>query len=249
MKIRCLIVDDEPLAVKVIENYLNRLKDFEIVASCENAMDAFDLLQEKEIDLLFLDIQMPMLTGLDFVKSLKNPPLIIFTTAYKEYAIEGFEADAIDYLIKPIPFPRFMQAVNKATKFYKSQHQPTFTMPPTSATPLPKNPLENSFIFLKVDKKMVKVYLKDILYIESLKDYIRVITNLEELIVHQTLTSITESLPAKYFLRIHRSYTISIDKVHAIEGNCVEIGKNLIPIGRNYVQEVKEKIYSGGLKS
>lgn len=245
MKIKCLIVDDEPLAIQVIENYLDRLQDFEIVASCESAIEAFHIIQEKDIDLLLLDINMPMLNGIEFLKSIENPPEVIFTTAYRDYAVESYELNVLDYLVKPIPFQRFLKALHKAKKYIELVNRNSLLRENhafeshENIHPVHK---EEAFIFLKVDKKRVKIALDDIFHIESLKDYIRVFTKNDEYIVHQSLTKITESLPEKYFMRVHRSYTISLRKVSAIDGNQVEINGKWIPIGRLYQQQVKEKL-------
>ncbi|KXX68457.1 LytTR family DNA-binding domain-containing protein [Flammeovirga sp. SJP92] len=248
-KIKCLIIDDEPLAIKVIENYLLRLNEFEIVAKCESAIEAFNILQNNKIDLLFLDINMPMLTGIDFVKSLEQKPEVILTTAHREYALEGFEISALDYLLKPISFQRFLKAANKASQFI---HTKEAAKTPAKAMTAPvstsSNNDEERFIFLKVEKKMLKVFLDDIIYMESLKDYLRIYTKEKEMVVHYTLTKILENLPEDEFIRIHRSYAISLKKVNAIEGNQVELknGK-MLPIGRLYQQTVKDTIYSKGI--
>jgi DNA-binding LytR/AlgR family response regulator len=229
---RCLIVDDEPLAIDVIENYLQRL-DNTTIRRCENAVDAFRLFKNEQFDLIFLDIEMPLLTGLDFLKAIKNPPAIIITTAYRDYAVEGFELEVVDYLVKPISFPRFMKAFERAIKYGPHAEQSQETRMADG----------NEYLFLKVDRKLIKVLVKDILYIESLKDYIRVKTRSNTWISYQSLTSITEKLPAEKFMRIHRSFTIAIDKVNLIENNCVEIDGKLIPISRELRQEVLKKIY------
>ena len=227
-----MIVDDEPLAIDVIENYLQRL-DVRNITRCENAVEAFQALQTKSYDLIFLDIEMPLLSGLEFLKSVKDPPRIIITTAYRDYAVEGFELEVIDYLVKPVSFPRFMKALEKVAKLNQ---------------PIPKKEEKektagNDYLFLKVDRKFVKVLINDILYIESLKDYVRVKTLTQAWISYQSLTDITDKLPGDKFVRVHRSYTISIDKVTMIDGNCVEVDGKLIPISREHRQEVMEKIY------
>ena len=235
MKIRCQIVDDEPLAINVIKKFLEQFQSTEVVSTSDNAMDAFTYISEKPVDLLFLDINMPTLNGLDFLKSLKEPPLVIITSAYRDYAVEGFELNVLDYLVKPISFQRFLMAmdkVNAAIRKKDASSTAVITVPDSS----------KAFIFLKVDKKMVKVYLDEILYIESLKDYVRVRTVYDDLITHQNLNSMARILPADNFIRIHKSYTISVDKVKSIEGNCVEIASKLLPIGRNFRKEVKEHI-------
>ncbi len=229
---KCLIVDDEPLAIDIIENYLHRFENVE-TRRCENALDAFRLLKEEKYDLIFLDIEMPMLTGLDFLGTLKDPPPVIITTAYRDYAVEGFEFEALDYLVKPISFPRFVKAFERALKSVSSAENLSGNNPGD----------ESEYLFLKVDRKLVKIMMSDILYIESLKDYIRVTTKSSSLISYQSLTSITEKLPPEKFIRIHRSYTIGIDKVNSIEGNCVEIVGKLLPISREHRQEVLKKIH------
>lgn len=216
---RCLIIDDEPLAIDVIENYLQRLNITQI-HRCENGIDAFQLLQQQAFDLIFLDIEMPLLTGLDLLKSLKDPPNVIITTAYRDYAVEGFEFEVLDYLVKPISFPRFIKAMERAFK----------------------NTRPEDFLFLKVDRKFVKIDIDDILYIESLKDYIRVKTKQDAWVSYQTLTSITDKLPKEKFIRIHRSFTIAIDKVTSIDGSFVEIDGQQIPISREQKQEVMKRI-------
>ncbi len=240
--IKSLIVDDESLAAKVIETYLGPLTEFEIVAILPSAIDAYNYLSENKVDLIFLDINMPSLSGLDFLKSLKNPPLVIITTAYREYAIEGFDLDVIDYLVKPIPLPRFLHALDKVKSQLKTTDHPSF------ANSNKADLAAEQFVLLKVDKKIIKIELNAIYYIESLKDYIRVKTKIGDFITHQTLTAITNLLPHTNFIRIHRSYTIALNKVSALNGNAVEINNNLIPIGRNYISEVKETILKSGIK-
>ncbi len=235
MKIRCLIVDDEPLAINVIKKFLEQFPQAELVSTCENAMEAFAYVSNNPVDLLFLDINMPTINGLDFLKSLKDPPMVIITSAYRDYAVEGFELNVSDYLVKPISFQRFLKAMDKATGSLRQNNKPEVAVvTPTDNT--------KSFIFLKVDKKMVKIYLDEILYIESLKDYVRIRTVYEDLVTHQNLNSMAKILPDDNFLRIHKSYTIAVDKVKSIEGNCVEIATKLIPIGRNYRKQAKEQI-------
>jgi DNA-binding LytR/AlgR family response regulator len=231
----CLIVDDEPLAIDVIENYLRRLDNIDI-RRCENAIDAFKLFQEVKFDLIFLDIEMPLLTGIDFLKSIKNPPAIIITTAYRDYAVEGFEWEALDYLVKPISFPRFMKAFERAIKSSRISRREEDGKPGGHEFP------GQEFLFLKTNKKILKVLTREILYIESLKDYIKVVTTDHSWISYQTLHSITEKLPDDKFMRVHRSFTIAVDKVDAIEGNCVEIAGKQIPISRECRQDVLKRI-------
>ncbi|MEC7782645.1 MAG: response regulator transcription factor [Bacteroidota bacterium] len=228
MSLRCVIIDDEPLAINVIKNHIAQLKGLEIIKTFDNAIESLDFLRTTEIDLLFLDINMPVLDGLSFLKSLDNKPMVILTTAHEEYAVEGFELEVLDYLVKPISLPRFLMATNKAIA--KTQEAP-------------KNTTENESIFVKVDKKkMKKVYLDDILLVESLKDYIKIITLNGNYVVHQTLGSFTDELPSAQFVRIHRSYTANINKVDAVEGNSVEIANKRYTIGRNYLEDAKNAI-------
>ncbi len=239
MAMQCLVVDDEPLAIKVMKQFIDQFEDLTIVATCQNAMEAFKFLGGHPIDLIFLDINMPTIDGLDFLKSLQNPPMVIITTAYREYAVEGFELDVLDYLVKPISFQRFLKAISKAKEVYTTKNEAINTE---------NNVLESqkAHIFLKVDKKMVKIYLNEILYVESLKDYVRVRTVYEDFITHQNLNGMAKLLPGEHFIRIHKSYTVAMDKVKAIDGNCVEIGGKLIPIGRSYRKAAKEKILKTG---
>ena len=229
MKIKCLLVDDEPLATNVIKKYLENFDKFEITGTTRNAIEAHNFLSEQEVDVMFLDINMPKVSGLEFLKSLSKPPLVVFATAYREYAVDSFELEALDYLVKPFSLERFMKTVQRIEERLN---------PKLSSSS--ENSIEKSHIFLKVDKKMVKVFIDEILYIESLKDYVRIKTFDENLINHNNLVSITNVIPMDKFVRIHRSYIIAIDKVKLIDGNQVKIGDKLLPIGRNYQKEVKE---------
>jgi len=233
--INVIIVDDEPLALDVLETYIEKLPDLNLVTKCNNALDANNALKEHDIDLMFLDIQMPQLTGIDFLRSLSNPPLVIFTTAYANYAVEGFELNAIDYLLKPISLDRFMKAVNKA--------QDQIDLKKRGETPAEVIVEEGAdFIFVKADKKLVKVNYRDIVYIEGLKDYVIIRLNESRVITLQTMKSLEAKLPSNFFKRIHRSYIVNIKKINAVLGNMVEvIEKNQpkhIPIGKNYREEL-----------
>ncbi len=233
MKIKCIIIDDEPLAISVIENHLKNFDHIEIVETFNNPLKAYRILEQEKIDLIFLDINMPQMTGFTFIENLSYKPLIVITTAYREYAVKSFELNILDYLVKPIPFNRFLKTINKV-------YQQVYVSNTSADASLQQEP----HIFLKVNKKLIKINLNDILYIESLKDYIKVITTLGDYVVHKSLTAITEELPQSNFIRIHRSYTISINKVIALEGNTVEISNRKIPIGRNYVKQTKERIFN-----
>jgi len=225
------------LALDILESYVARIDCLELVGRCDNAIEAFNSLQKYPVDLLFLDIQMPKLTGIDFLKNISRPPKVIFTTAFREYAIESYELNAVDYLLKPIPFERFLRAVNKV-----AQANPAIYTPVVAETEQDRE-YESTFIYLKSDKKMVKVMLRDIVYIESLKDYIRVRTTTREVISLQKISFLEEKLPEGKFLRIHRSFIVALDKIQAFSANHVELfsansPNKEIPIGRNYKTEV-----------
>lgn len=234
MKIKCIIIDDEPLAISVLKNHLNDFENIQLVATFNTAISAIPIIEKNEIDLIFLDINMPKMSGLEFLKTLNIKPHVIITTAYREYAVESFDLDVLDYLVKPISFGRFLKAINKGTNRISLENEKQ------SDVVIKEEP----FIFLKVDKKMMKIKLNDILYIESLKDYIKVFTVIENYMVHKSMTSISEELPSDNFLRIHRSFSIAINKITSVEGNTVEIAKKRIPIGRNYAIEAKQKIFN-----
>lgn len=235
MPIRCLIVDDEPLAIEVLESYVERIPSLEKVASCNNAVDAFDVLKRERIDLLFLDIQMPKLTGIDFLKVLNPAPKVIFTTAYRDYAVESYELNVLDYLLKPIAFDRFLMAINKAVE---SDNSPQVTKEQDGDN--------DPHMFLKADRKMVKVYLKDITYIESLKDYVRVKKqDGTEIVSLQKISYLEQKLPSDCFMRIHKSYIISLHKINSYSASALEVGGKEIPIGRSYKSEVM-KVINGG---
>ncbi|CAA0221635.1 Two-component system response regulatory protein, LytTR family [Tenacibaculum maritimum] len=231
MRISCIIIDDEPLAVKVIKNHLQELRQIVVIGTFTNPIEALSVLEVEKVDVMFLDINMSRMNGLEFLRSISVKPYVIVTTAYREYAAESYDLNVLDYLVKPIPFPRFLKAINKVTQQLY----------------LAKNIVQNvgdqdSFIFLKVEKKLVKVKYVNMLYIQSLKDYIKVYTEEGNYIVHKSLTNILEELPSQKFLRIHRSYIISLEKVKSIEGNSVEIGTVRIPIGRKYISQAKQII-------
>lgn len=232
MKVRCLIVDDEQLARELIAAYCNKIPNLEVVAQCKSPIEAIDIIQKEEIDLLFLDIQMPDLTGIELLKTLSIKPQVIFTTAYSEYALEGYELEVVDYLLKPIPFERFMQAYNKALK----------NLLPKTAAP-ETNPAAD-YLILKADHKTHKVKHSDILYIEGLKEYVSYYTKDQRIIVLQSLKSLEESLPPSQFIRIHKSYIINKSHVQVIEGNQVAILDKKIPIGKSYKDDVREKVFS-----
>lgn len=235
-----LIVDDEPLALDVLETYIGQMPELRLVKRCSNALEANDALKQEHVDLMFLDIQMPQLTGTDFVKTLTHPPMVVFTTAYPNYAIQGFDLNALDYLLKPISLERFMKAVNKAVEHAELSQR--------EAMPVASNTLGEGldFFFVKADKKLVKVNFDDIIYIEGLKDYVIIRLLLGRVITLQTMKSLEDRLPQQRFRRIHRSYIVALEKILAIEGNMVEVMEKdrpkLLPIGKNYRDDLLELI-------
>ena len=223
---KCLIVDDENLARELIETHLSQLDNFKLIASCSSALEAHKILQTETIDLMFLDIEMPVLKGTDFLKTLKHKPKVIFTTAYRDYAIEGFDLNAVDYLLKPITFQRFFQAIEKLTESDKP-----------SAGVLENINSEDSYIFIQSNKKNIKILFDDINYIESIKDYIRIHLQDSSLMIKHGITAFEEKLDTR-FLRVHRSYIINSTKITAYTKQDVEIGKIEIPIGDFYKANV-----------
>jgi DNA-binding LytR/AlgR family response regulator len=241
-----IIVDDEPLALDVIETYIERMPELHIVARCNNAFEANDALKNHEVDLMFLDIQMPQLSGVDFLKTLAHPPMVIFTTAYPNFAIEGFELNALDYLLKPISMDRFMKAVNKAIDQYNLQHPKESRTHATSSAMESGSEVRQDYIFVKADKKLIRVKFSEIVYIEGLKDYVIIKTDTGRVISLQTMKSLEDKLPMSQFVRIHRSFIVGMDKIHAIVGNMVEVMEKGQPkhlaIGKNYRDELLEMI-------
>jgi DNA-binding LytR/AlgR family response regulator len=239
-----IIVDDEPLALDVLETYIQRMPDLNLIARCNNAFEANEALKNNEIDLMFLDIQMPQLTGIEFLKTLVKPPMVIFTTAYQQYAIEGFELNALDYLLKPISMDRFMKSVNKATEQYNLLHKeaaPSANRQGDSEAAVVQADAPD-YIFVKADKKLIRVKFSDILYIEGLKDYVIIRLEAGRVISLQTMKSLEDKLPPAQFVRVHRSYIVGIDKIQAIVGNMVEVMEKgqpkHLPIGKNYRDEL-----------
>lgn len=232
--INVIIVDDEPLAQDVLETHIQRLPELNLVQKCSNALEANDALRNNSIDLMFLDIQMPQLTGIDFLRTLANPPLVIFTTAYPNYAVEGFELNALDYLLKPISLERFIKATNKAVD------QISLKKGGSTTAETPKDGAD--YFFVKADKKLIKVNYDDIVYIEGLKDYVIIRMENSRVITLQTMKSLEAKLPAGQFKRIHRSYIVGVSKINAIVGNMVEITEKgqtkHLPIGKNYREEL-----------
>ncbi|MBS2096947.1 LytR/AlgR family response regulator transcription factor [Carboxylicivirga linearis] len=233
--IKCLIVDDEDLAIDVLEEYVSRIDYLELAGSCRNAMEAMAFLNEHKVDLVFLDIQMPGLTGLQLLKNITDRPEVILTTAYSEYALEGFELQVLDYLIKPIPFDRFVKAINRFFQVRKS--------PITLSESSQSSTNNEAFIFVKSDKMMVKILLREITYVESLRNYVAINMNNGKIIkTMNTISNIEEKLPETNFLRVHRSFIIAIDKIDSFTSGSFKINSEIIPIGRQYKELVKNRL-------
>ncbi|MEM9928910.1 MAG: LytTR family DNA-binding domain-containing protein [Bacteroidota bacterium] len=232
---RCLVVDDEALARELIVTHLSQLPDFEVVTTCASAIEARRVLQQEHIDLLFLDIEMPVLKGTEFLSSLLQPPKVIFTTAYRDYAIDGFELNAVDYLLKPIIFERFFRATEKYLQQVNTEGKASSQ--PTAVTTLPAK----DYIFIRKDRKQVKLLLKDLLYAESQKDYVEIVTTSDTLRIKTSLSAFSEQLDER-FLRIHRSYLVNTQQITAFTKHDVEIGPKELPIGEMYRQVVARKL-------
>lgn len=231
MKIKCVLVDDEPLAIKVLQNYFTNFPDFEITGTFSNALQALEFINNNSVDAVFLDVNMPMMNGFELIRLIEYKTKIIITTAYREFAAESYELDVLDYLIKPIPLPRFIKCINRISTEINL-----------------KNNIKTEIhrvephLFIKVEKKMVKITIDEILFVEGMKEYIKVVTTDKSYITHKSLTSLSEELPEDRFIRIHKSYIIAIDKIKSIEGNRIQMLSYTLPIGRNYSKEVKNKI-------
>ena len=230
-KIYCLAVDDEPPALDVLKKYISAVPSLELIATCNNAVEALTILQQQNIDLVFLDIQMPELLGTDMLRTIKRPPKVIFTTAYRKFAIEGFELDAVDYLLKPISFERFLKAVNKVM-------DTSLQTISQSVTESVKNNSLDVSISLRADRKNLKIPIAEILYIESLREYVRITTKEKSILTKFQLNEIEDILSKNNFLRIHRSFIAAKDKISAFTATDVEINNKSIPIGRSYKELV-----------
>jgi DNA-binding LytR/AlgR family response regulator len=217
MKITCMIIEDEPVSQEILMRYVKDYESLELLAVCNDAIEASEKLSSLRPDVIFLDITMPRLSGLDFYRSLSNPPPVIFTTAYPEYAVNGFEVNAVDYLVKPFPFDRFVKAVMKLRDVLQTSSK-----------------RDDQFIMLQADKKYHKVNVNEIQFLEAMGDYVKVFLSGKTLIVHQTLQRLFEQLPSTLFSRVHKSYVIALSKLEYVEGNMIIIGTNKVPIGQTY---------------
>jgi DNA-binding LytR/AlgR family response regulator len=232
MKVNCIIVDDEPSSRELMEKYVADCPYLNLVATCRNAFEAAEAIRKVDVQLIFLDINMPKLSGMKFYKSLTNPPFVIFTTAYPEFAVEGFEVNAVDFLLKPFPFERFLKAVNKAIDVLKNQSNEKYY---------------NEYILLKSDKKIHRVTINEIFHLEAVGDYVKVFFNGKTIMVHDTFQNLLNQLPANLFVRVHKSHAIAVNKIDIIEGNMVKIKDKYIPIGQTYRNEFINLIKGGEL--
>lgn len=232
MKLNCLIVDDEPMARKGLEEYVNDISFLKHAGSCENAMKANEFLQQHSVDLMLLDINMPHITGIEFLKSLGNPPLVIFTTAHPDYALESYSLDVMDYLVKPVMFERFRQATQKAYDYHLLR---------ASALPSP------DFFFIKCDHVFEKVLFNDVLYVEAMQNYCTLHTPPRKLIAYITLSGLEDKLPKPNFMRVHKSFIVGVNKITALDGNDLFIGKAQIPVSRSLKEEVMTRVMGNNL--
>jgi DNA-binding LytR/AlgR family response regulator len=235
LPIRCIIIDDEPLARKGLKEYINDVDFLQSESEFNSPLKAAKLLSEGTIQLIFLDIQMPKISGLEFFKTLQHAPPVIFTTAYPQYALDGFELNALDYLVKPISFERFLKAAMRAKEYYEVR-----------AKNISKgHPNKENFFFIKADNKLVKIFFDDILYVEALQNYVSIHTRIKKYITYLTFKSVEEYLPADQFLKTHKSYIVSSSKIDNIDGNDIRIGEHHIPISRTTKDEVMERLLKG----
>lgn len=232
MKIKCIVIDDEPLARKGLKEYIADVDFLELAGEFDQPLKATGAIKAGEIQLLFLDIEMPRITGLDFFKTLQDPPPVIFTTAYPQYALEGFEVNALDYLVKPISFSRFLTAANKAKEYYEMRA---------------KNPVTpgRDYFFIKTDSKLVKLFYDDLLYVEALQNYVTLHTKDKKYMTYLTFKSVEEYLPGDIFIKVHKSYIVAASRIDSIEGNDIRIGQQHIPVSRNLKDEVMDKLLKG----
>ncbi|SEP09281.1 LytTR family DNA-binding domain-containing protein [Mucilaginibacter sp. OK283] len=231
--ITCIITDDEPFARKGLQGYVEKINFFDLKAKCEDAMELSEVLKQQPVDLLFLDIQMPHLTGVEFIKSLQNPPKVIFTTAFKEYATDGFDLDVLDYLLKPISFERFMKAAFKAKDYFDQKGSSDFEM---------------GYMFVKSEGKLEKIVFDEVLFVQGMENYVVIQTVNKKIITHSTLKAFGERLPQRKFLQTHKSYFVAYDKVNSIDGNMLDVGTNHVPISRQLRERVIQLLINKGNK-
>lgn len=239
MKTKCLVIDDEPLARDLMRSHIEKLENIEIVAECGDAMKALQELRNHRVDLMFMDIQMPQITGIEFLKMLKHPPKVIITTAYREYALDGFELDVVDYLLKPITFERFLKSINKYYQNVKEELQ-------NSAPELSMNNIGEAFIYVKENKKVIKLHLNEILYVEGLSEYVQIYTQKKKVITKTSMTNMQEKLSAADFLRIHKSFIVSMSKIEAFTPHSIDVPGKELPIGRSYKNLVLQALQYNG---
>ena len=240
-KINCLVIDDEPLAREGLAGYVGDLDFLHLVGECESPLEAGRLLDDHEVDLIFLDVQMPKLNGIDFLKTLRHPPLVILTTAYPQYALEGYQLDVLDYLLKPITFDRFYRAAHKAKGQWELQQRAQHTAPVAAPAPAPAAS-EDDYFFIKVEHKYEKIAIRDISYVEGMQNYVMIHTAQDKYMTLLTLKSVEERLPSDRFIRTHKSYLVAKDKITSVEGNQIFIQKQVIPISRHYREGVMEEL-------
>lgn len=244
MDIRTLLVDDEYLALDLLEEFLGRMPGYHIVAKLESPIEALKVLQSEPIDLLFLDIQMPVLSGANLLRSFPNPPVTIFTTAYENYAVEAFELNVVDYLQKPFSFSRFVQALNKANLFLKASRVIEVPPVPASTPPAPEDAsAPRLFLTIKAEGKLIRVFYDEIHYVEGLREYVKVVTDRGNFVMLESLKKLTEQLPQDSFMRIHKSYIAALDRVEALEGNMLIVAGASLPVSRDRKQEIVNKAF------
>ena len=241
--INCIITDDEPIAQDIIETYVSKIPTLNLVAKCDNALDTLTYIQNNQVDLIFLRIEMPEISGLEFLKTLSNPPFVIFTTAFQEYALQGYEFDVVDYLLKPISFDRFLKGVNKV--------HARIDGPAPIKTALPIDPPtegpNQDYFFVKADHEMIKINFQDLLYVEGCKDYVKIYCKNRRVMTLGTMKAMDDLLYPSNFLRVHRSFIVNLDKIESVVGNSFRVGDAIVDIGKSYrksvLELVKEKLY------
>nr|MBD3621697.1 response regulator transcription factor [Sunxiuqinia sp.] len=231
--IRCILVDDEPVAREVLENHLAKIDTVQVMARCKSALEAFQVINSEKVDLIFLDINMPEISGLSFARSINKHIKVIFTTAYREYAVDGFDLQAVDYLLKPISYERLLQAINK----YRDENAPAKNYEPVEIMPE-----RSDYFFVRADRKMIKIDFAEIRFVESLSDYVKIHLTDKTVVTRETITNIEAKLPQKDFIRTHRSFIVSIRNIDSFTGESIEMGKKQIPISRSYKKEVLQKL-------